>query len=199
MNTMKCIKFGRDTAKNYTDLSLYEFTVRYIQQYDLSDSYSDLLYTLANASSIPESYIVPYTTLIQYGILPRSSSRETKSFLNAYGIKFRENTDSESQPRLVLGWEGIIQCFNMIHGPMKSLIDHAPMVFIAYDSYEQQLVIAKAIDHIIILEDRIRDIQDSRVGQLVHPMPNTIPTSPEYNADFEWDDFLNQMVRIDRS
>lgn len=202
MNTLKCIKFGREAAQAHPDLSLAQFTLLYVENNQLRLTNTDLLCTLASASSVPESHLVSYSTLIQYGILPRRSAHDTKQYLKGYGIDFKEDTDSdiESPSRLKLSWSGIISCFKMIDKSIHYLIDHAPILYIAYDAYEQQLVFTKAMTHIISLEDRIQELNNINESA-IHPIP-IIPESPEYYVErpeypeYEWDDFLNQMVRV---
>lgn len=202
MNTLKCIKFGREAAQSHPDLSLAQFTRLYAENHQLRLTNTDLLCTLASTSSDPESHLVSYLTLIQYGILPRRNAHDTKKYFNAYGIDFKEDANSgiDSHSRLMLSWSGIVSCFKMVNKTMQYLIQHAPILYIAYDAYEQQLVFTKAMKHIITLEDRIQELNNNNES-VVYPIP-IIPESPEYYVErpeypeYEWDDFLNQMVRV---
>ena len=187
---MDYITFGRLTAETKPDLFLYQFVDECITQFNLDQSKSDLIYDLANASSIPLCHLIPLTMLIGNGIIKRMPPCQAIPFLKSIGIEDHEMKIEENQSvsGVLLSWSGVVKCF--ISGEhSKDLISQSAFIHIAYDAYEHELIMKRQFASLLEAEEKIK--------QLESKISNSINSSELYSPKYEWDDFLCQMVRVD--
>ena len=184
---MEYIIFGRICAETKPNMFLFQFVDECIANFNLDESKSELLYDLANASSVPECHLIPLTMLIGHGVLERMHPINCVPFLRSIGVQSDEMLYEEQRLliNVLLSWSGVEKCF-AASGKFKELIDQAKMIHIGYDAYEHEIISKKQFNELILAEERIRYLEDHLATNVDYPVPR-----------YEWDDFLCQMVRVD--
>ena len=175
MNTMTYIQFGRELADENQNLYFDDFINRFIQHFHLNSTYADLLFDLSNSYSCQHLNLIPFTTLVRYGILKKQTSHDTIIILRAYGARDEHLTitEGENECGLLLGWDVVVQLFKMMDNETQKLIDQAIILYVAYDAYDQQRILKNLINHVSELENNINVIEsdDENNPALIHPYP----------------------------
>ena len=187
---MDYIMFGRLTAETKPNLFLYQFVDECITQFNLDQSKAELIYDLANASSIPQCHLISLTMLIGNGIIKRMPPCQAIHFLKSIGIEDHEMKleETASISNVLLSWSGVVKCF-IVAEHSKDLISQSAFIHIAYDAYEHELVLKRHFDSLLDAEKKIK--------QLESKLADATNSSELYAPKYEWDDFLCQMVRVD--